>query len=237
VPERLNKHLAAAGLGSRRAVEDLIRAGRVTVNGGPAGLTTTVSPGDEVCVDGRPVAREQLRALLLHKPSGVVTTATDPHGRPTVLDLVPGDVRLFPVGRLDRLTTGALLLTNDGDLANRLAHPRYGVDKTYVAEVVGSVEDEALRLLREGVELDDGMTAPARVTRLAPDTVELVIHEGRNRQVRRMCEAVGHPVRRLHRPVYAGLTLEGLEPGRWRDLDDAEVRRLRDASHDPPPAT
>jgi pseudouridine synthase len=216
-------------------VEDLIRAGRVTVNGGPAGLTTTVSPGDEVCVDGRPVAREQLRALLLHKPSGVVTTATDPHGRRTVLDLVPGDVRLFPVGRLDRLTTGALLLTNDGDLANRLAHPRYGVDKTYVAEVVGSVEEEALRLLRDGVELDDGMTAPARVTVLAPDTVELVIHEGRNRQVRRMCEAVGHPVRRLHRPVYAGLTLEGLEPGRWRDLDDAEVRRLRDLSHDSAP--
>jgi pseudouridine synthase len=235
VPERLNKHLAAAGLGSRRAVEDLIRAGRVTVNGGPAGLTTTVSPGDEVSVDGRPVAREQLRALLLHKPSGVVTTATDPHGRRTVLDLVPGDVRLFPVGRLDRLTTGALLLTNDGDLANRLAHPRYGVDKAYVAEVVGSVDEEALRLLREGVELDDGMTAPARVTLLAPDTVELVIHEGRNRQVRRMCEAVGHPVRRLHRPVYAGLTLEGLEPGRWRDLDDAEVRRLRDLSHDSAP--
>jgi pseudouridine synthase len=237
VPERLNKHLAAAGLGSRRAVEELIRAGRVTVNGGPAGLTTTISPGDDVCVDGRPIAREQTRALLLHKPAGVVTTASDPHGRRTVLDLVPGDVRLFPVGRLDRLTTGALVLTNDGDLANRLAHPRYGVDKTYRAEVVGSVGEEALSRLREGVQLDDGITAPARVTLPAPDTVELVIHEGRNRQVRRMCEAVGHPVLRLHRPAYAGLTLEGLEPGQWRDLDDAELQRLRDASHVSPRAT
>jgi 23S rRNA pseudouridine2605 synthase len=207
----------------------LIRAGRVTVNGEPAGLATAVSPGDEVRVDGAPVAREQARTVLLHKPAGVVTTAGDPQGRRTVLDLVPGDIRLFPVGRLDRMTTGALLLTNDGDLANRLMHPRHGVEKTYLAEVEGRPGAGALARLRDGIELDDGVTAPARVRLIAPATIELTIHEGRNRQVRRMCEAVGHPVKTLHRPVYAGLTVEGLRPGEWRELGSPELDRLRGA--------
>jgi 23S rRNA pseudouridine2605 synthase len=166
--------------------------------------------------------------VLLHKPAGVVTTASDPQGRPTVVDLVPADVRLFPVGRLDRMTTGALLLTNDGELANRLMHPSHGVEKTYLAEVEGRPGEKAVSRLRDGVQLNDGITAPARVRLTAPDTVELILHEGRNRQVRRMFEAVGHPVRRLHRPAYAGLTVEGLEPGEWRELRAGELRRLRD---------
>jgi 23S rRNA pseudouridine2605 synthase len=228
VPERLNRYLAAAGLGSRRAVEDLIRAGRVTVDGEPAGLAATVEPGADVRVDGRAVIREAHRALLLNKPAGVVTTASDPQGRRTVLDLVPADVRVFPVGRLDRMTTGALLLTNDGDLANRLMHPRHGVEKTYLALVEGRPGRAALRRLRDGVALEDGMTAPAKARLVAPHTIELAIHEGRNRQVRRMCEAVGHPVRELHRSIYAGLTVDGLEPGEWRELDGAELDRLRD---------
>jgi 23S rRNA pseudouridine2605 synthase len=229
VAERLNRYLARAGLGSRRAVEDAIRAGRVTVNGGPAGLATRVEPGDDVRVDGRLARPQAVRALLLHKPAGVVTTAHDPQGRRTVLDLVPADVRLFPVGRLDRDTTGALVLTNDGDLAARLMHPRHGVPKTYLADVRGAPSDDALQRLRDGVPLEDGPTAPAQVARAGPSRIELTIHEGRNRQVRRMCEAVGHPVRRLHRVRYAGLGVDGLAPGEWRELSDRELAGLRDA--------
>ena len=165
--------------------------------------------------------------MLLHKPAGVVTTASDPQGRRTVLDLVDVPERVVPVGRLDVDTTGALLLTNDGPLAHRLAHPRYEVEKVYVADVEGRPDAEALRALAEGIELEDGMTAPATVRCLTPSRVELTLHEGRNRQVRRMLEAVGHPVSRLHRSVYAGLTLEGLEPGAWRELEPSEVQRLR----------
>jgi 23S rRNA pseudouridine2605 synthase len=165
--------------------------------------------------------------VLLNKPAGTVTTASDPQGRPTVVDLVDVPERVVPVGRLDADTTGALLLTNDGPLAHRLAHPRYGVEKVYVADVEGRPGASALRALSEGVELDDGVTAPATARCLAPSTVELTLHEGRNRQVRRMLEAVGHPVRRLHRSAYAGLTLEGLEPGQWRQLEPSEVQRLR----------
>jgi 23S rRNA pseudouridine2605 synthase len=224
---RLNAYLARAGVASRRRADELIKAGRVRVNGEPGRLDTFVAPGDAVDVDGEPVAAQRLAYVLLHKPAGTVTTARDPQGRRTVLDLVNLPERVVPVGRLDVDTTGALLLTNDGPLAHRLAHPRYGVEKTYVVEVQGKPDDAALDRLAHGVELEDGPTAPARARRLGPSRIELTIHEGRNRQVKRMCEAIGHPVRRLHRAVYAGLTLEGLEPGRWRELEPPEVRRLR----------
>jgi 23S rRNA pseudouridine2605 synthase len=224
---RLNAFLARAGVASRRRADELIKAGRVTVNGEPGQLNTVVGARDLVEVDGKEVTRQRLRHVLLHKPAGVVTTARDPQGRRTVVELVPGEPRVVPVGRLDVDTTGALLLTNDGRLAHRLAHPRYGVEKTYVAEVEGDPDDDALHLLREGVELDDGATAPARVRRLAPGRIELVLHEGRKHQVKRMLAFVGHPVLRLHRSAYAGLTLEGLEPGECRELEPFEVDLLR----------
>ncbi len=165
--------------------------------------------------------------MLLNKPAGIVTTARDPGGRPTVVGLVGHPSRIVPVGRLDADTTGALLLTNDGELAHRLAHPRYEVDKVYVAEVEGDPSAETLAALERGIDLDDGRTAPARARRLARGKVELVLHEGRNRQVKRMLEAVGHPVRRLHRSRYGPLSLEGLEPGEWRELGPDEVAALR----------
>jgi 23S rRNA pseudouridine2605 synthase len=224
---RLNAYLARAGLASRRGAEELIRAGRVRVNGEKAGLATFVDPGDRVEVDGRRVEPEALAYVLLHKPAGVVTTARDPHGRPTVVDLVAHQRRVVPVGRLDVDTTGALLLTNDGELAHRLMHPRYEVDKVYEVEVEGSPNDLALRRLREGVKLDDGLTAPAGVRRLGRSRLELTLHEGRKHQVKRMCAAVGHPVRRLHRSAYAGLSVDGLAPGEWRELTEAELKGLR----------
>jgi 23S rRNA pseudouridine2605 synthase len=186
-----------------------------------------VGARDRVEVDGEGVARQRLAYVLLHKPAGVVTTARDPQSRRTVVELVPPEPRVVPVGRLDADTTGALLLTNDGQLAHRLAHPRYGVEKTYVAEVEGDPDDSVLQRLRDGLELEDGPTAPARARRLGPGRVELVVHEGRKHQVKRMLAAVGHPVTRLHRSGYAGLDLEGLEPGRWRELTAPEVERLR----------
>ncbi len=224
---RLNAYLARAGVASRRGADELIRAGRVAVNGSPGELGTFVSPGDRVELDGRALAPQPLVYVLLHKPADAVTTARDPHGRRTVLDLVRHDARVVPVGRLDADTTGALLLTNDGDLAHRLAHPRYEVDKVYVAEVEGRPGAEAVRRLASGVELDDGLTAPARVRRIGPSTLELVLHEGRKHQVKRMCAAVGHPVTALHRSRYAGLEVEGLSPGEWRELEPAEVESLR----------
>jgi len=224
---RLNAFLARAGVASRRKADELIKAGRVVVNGEPGQLNTFVERGDRVEVDGREVSLQPLTYVLLHKPAGVVTTASDPRGRQTVVDLVAHEVRVVPVGRLDADMTGALLLTNDGELAHRLAHPKYEVEKVYEAEVEGEPSDEALRRLAEGVELEDGPTAPAAVRHLGPSTVELSIHEGRNRQVRRMLEAVGHPVRRLHRRSYAGLTLQGLEPGDSRELTGDELRLLR----------
>jgi pseudouridine synthase len=223
---RLNAYLARAGVASRRRADELIKAGRVVVNGEPGRLNTFVERGDRVEVDGKPVAAQRLAYVLLNKPAGTVTTARDPQGRPTVVELVDVPERVVPVGRLDADTTGALLLTNDGPLAHKLAHPRYGVEKVYEVEVEGTPEDAALRRLAEGVELDDGRTAPARARRLAPSKMELTLHEGRKHQVKRMCSAVGHPVRRLHRSAYAGLTLEGLEPGRWRELEPSEVKRL-----------
>lgn len=206
-----------------------MRAGRVTVNGSVADLATQVEEGDDVRVDGAPVRSEPIAAVLLHKPAGVVTTARDPQGRATVVGLVESPTRLFPVGRLDRDTTGALLLTNDGALAERLAHPRHGVEKTYRARVRGDPSEEALEALRGGIELDDGPTAPARVRRIGAGVLELTIHEGRNRQVRRMCAAAGHPVIELHRSRYAGLTADDLAPGRWRRLTAAELQALRRA--------
>jgi 23S rRNA pseudouridine2605 synthase len=224
---RLNAYLARAGVASRRGADELIEAGRVSVNGARGELNTFVERGDEVRVDGAPVAPQRLRHVLLHKPRGTITTARDPQGRSTVVDLVGGDVRVVPVGRLDRDTSGVLLLTNDGALAHRLAHPRYEVEKVYVADVDGEPDDAVVRMLAAGVELEDGRTAPARVRRLGPSRLELGLHEGRNRQVRRMLEAVGHPVARLRRTRYAGLGTGRLRPGEHRDLTRAEVASLR----------
>jgi 23S rRNA pseudouridine2605 synthase len=231
---RLNAYLARAGIASRRGSDDLIKEGRVKVNDEPGQLNTYVHAGDRVEVDGEPVAAQQLTYVLLNKPAGTVTTASDPQGRPTVVQLVDEvPERIVPVGRLDADTTGALLLTNDGPLSHRLAHPRYGVEKVYEVEVEGAPEAAALQQLAEGVELDDGRTAPAKARLLGPSLVELTLHEGRKHQVKRMCEAVGHPVQHLHRSRYAGLTLGGLEPGRWRELEPSEVKRLRDLPPEP----
>ena len=210
--ERLQKVLARAGFGSRRVCEDLIEDERVTVNGVPVSI------------------KEGLLYYLLNKPRGVVTTASDPQGRPTVVDLVPADPRVFPVGRLDFDTEGMLLLTNDGDLTHRLTHPSFGIEKEYVAEVEGRPSPAVLRRLREGVELDDGVTAPAKASLVSPSVVRLTIHEGRNRQVRRMLDAVGHPVTRLVRTRIGPLAERGLKPGEWRELTQAEVRSLAEAA-------
>jgi pseudouridine synthase len=227
---RLNAFLARAGVASRRRADELIRAGRVRVNGEPGQLNTVVGRRDVVEVDGARVARQPLAYVLLNKPAGAVTTASDPQGRQTVVELVPAEPRVVPVGRLDADTTGALLLTNDGALAHRLAHPRYGVPKVYEADVEGSPSDEAIARLRAGVELEDGLTAPAEVRRLGRARLELTLHEGRKHQVKRMCDAVGHPVRRLRRVRYAGLDLDGLGPGEWRELTSAEVAALKSAA-------
>jgi len=230
---RLNAYLARSGVASRRGADELIRAGRVRVNGEAGELNTFVESRDLVELDGRPLAPQSLAWILLHKPAGVVTTARDPQGRPTVVGLVTHASRVVPVGRLDADTTGALLLTNDGELAHRLAHPRYGVEKVYDADVEGRPSDETLRRLAEGLELEDGPTAPAGVRRLGPSRLRLTLHEGRKHQVKRMCAAVGHPVQRLHRSRYAGLTLQRLEPGAWRELTGEEVAELRRLSAEP----
>ncbi len=226
---RLGKYLASSGVASRRAAEEIVRAGRVTVGGEPVlDPARDVSGRDEVTVDGRVVRGEPERVVYaVNKPAGVVSTARDTHGRRTVVSLVPSELRLYPVGRLDADSTGLILLTNDGELANRLTHPRFEVEKTYRAIVARPpVGARALRALREGVRLEDGLTAPARVRRVAPDTIELTIHEGRNRQVKRMCEHVGHPVRSLQRIRFGALTLGDLRPGAYRRLTAAELRAL-----------
>jgi 23S rRNA pseudouridine2605 synthase len=239
--ERVQKVLARAGLGSRRACDELVEDGRVTVNGEVAEPGTRVDPErDVVAVDGAPIGvRPGLVYYLLNKPAGVVTTASDPQGRPTVVEQVPSDPRVFPVGRLDAETEGLLLLTNDGDLAQRVAHPSHGVEKEYLAEIDGSPSRAELRLLREGIELDDGPTAPAKVTSVAPGALRIAIHEGRNRQIRRMCAAVGHPVVRLIRVRIGPLSDRRLRPGQWRELTQDEVRTLERAAverPDPRPA-
>lgn len=230
---RLAKYLAHAGVASRRGAEQLIAAGRVTV----AGAVVTdpardVDNASEVAFDGEPVRGQEPRVVYaLHKPVGVVSTASDPQGRRTVVDLVPRERRLYPVGRLDADSSGLILLTNDGELANRLTHPRYEVPKTYRATLAGpAITDRMLRTLRDGVELEDGTTAPARVRRLTPHQLELTIHEGRKRQVRRMCEAVGRPVRELQRIRFGPLDLGDLRPGKARRLKAPEVRELADAA-------
>jgi 23S rRNA pseudouridine2605 synthase len=225
---RLNAYLARTGVASRRGADELIKTGRVRVNGVRGELNTFVEEGDVVDLDGRLLAPQALAYVLLHKPAGIVTTARDPQGRPTVVELVEHESRVVPVGRLDADTTGALLLTNDGELAHRLAHPRYEVEKVYEAEVEGEPSPDAVVRLERGVQLDDGPSAPARVSRLGPSRIELGIHEGRKHQVKRMLEAVGHPVRRLHRSRYAGLGVEGIEPGHWRELTEDEVASLRE---------
>jgi 23S rRNA pseudouridine2605 synthase len=230
---RLAKHLAHAGVASRRAAETMIAAGRVTVDG--ATITDPardVTGAEAIAVDGEPVGAAPRRVVYaVHKPTGVVSTAHDTHGRPTVVELVPeAGTRLYPVGRLDADTTGLILLTNDGALANQLTHPRYEVPKTYRAKVANPpVGERALQRLRDGVELDDGPTAPAQARRLRPDVVELTIHEGRKRQVRRMCEAVGHPVLALRRVAFGPLALGDLPAGAHRRLTAGEVERLRAA--------
>ena len=236
---RLQKFLAHAGVASRRASEEIVRAGRVTVDGAVVRDPATDvggedgAPARDVRVDGRPVApvRETV-VFAVYKPAGVVSTARDTHGRPTVVSLVPaGDRRLYPVGRLDADTTGLILLTDDGPLADLLTHPRYEVPKTYVATVAGGrVGDPALRLLREGVELDDGPTLPAEVEQPRPGELRITLREGRKRQVRRMCRAVGHPVRELRRVRLGPLELGRLAPGEWRALDGREVAALRAAA-------
>ena len=233
--ERLQKVLARLGFGSRRACEELIAAGRVTVDGEVAQLGRRVDVDAEtvVAVDGAPVGiRPDLVHYLLNKPAGVITTADDPQGRPTVVGLVPDEPRVFPVGRLDGDTEGLLLLTNDGQLAHRLTHPSFGVEKEYLAEVTGTPSRGAIRTLRDGVDLDDGRTAPARVSTVQPSVLRITIHEGRNRQVRRMCDAVGHPVRRLVRTRIGPLVDPRLKPGEWRTLTRDEVRSLEVAVGD-----
>lgn len=239
--ERLQKVLAAVGFGSRRTCEDLIAGGRVTVNGEVAELGRRIDPDvDLVEVDGAPIGvRPGLVYYLLNKPAGVVTTSKDTHGRPTVIDLVPAKPRVFSIGRLDADTEGLLILTNDGKLANRIAHPSHGVEKEYLAEVSGGqVSPGAVRRLRDGVELDDGITAPAKVSQPQPGVLRITIHEGRNRQVRRMCEAVGHPVTRLVRTRIGPLADRSLKPGEWREWSTDErnevIAAVGHASGQPP---
>ncbi|MGI9032220.1 MAG: pseudouridine synthase [Acidimicrobiales bacterium] len=233
--DRLQKVLAAVGYGSRRFCEELIADGRVTVDGEVAVLGRRVDADEaRIAVDDVPVSvRPGLVHYLVNKPAGVVATAADPQGRPTVVSLVPAVPRVFPVGRLDADTEGLLLVTNDGDLAHRLTHPSFGVEKEYLVQVEGTPSRGALRRLRQGVDLDDGVTAPARVSSVAPGALRLVIHEGRNRQVRRMCAAVGHPVVRLVRTRVGPLADRGLAPGQWRPLTAGEVRGLQEAASPP----
>ena len=229
---RLARYLAHAGVASRRAAEGLIAEGRVRVGGDvvtdPA---RAVDDASGVEFDGQPVAPEPREVWLVNKPAGVVSTAEDTHGRPIVTELVESERRLYPVGRLDAMTTGLILLTNDGELANRLTHPRYGVERVYRARVAPApVPEPALGRLRGGVELDDGRTSPAKVRQVEPGVLELTLGEGRKRQVRRMCEAVGHPVEELERVAFGPLRLGDLAAGEGRLLTPAEVERLRKAA-------
>ncbi len=230
--ERLQKVLAAVGFGSRRTCEDLISAERVTVNGEVAVLGRRVdAENDLIEVDGAPIGvKPGLVYYVLNKPSGVITTSSDTHDRTTVLDLVPSEPRVFSIGRLDLETEGLLLITNDGELANRIAHPSHGVDKEYLAEVEGGeVPAGKLRSLREGIELEDGVTAPAKVSQPTPGILKITLHEGKNRQVRRMCDAIGHPVSRLVRTRIGPMQDRSLAPGAWRDWTTEERNAMIEA--------
>lgn len=229
--QRVQKALANAGVASRRVCEDMIEDGRILVNGVVATLGDKVDPAvDELRVDGAVVSIDNTRrTVLVNKPVGVISTAEDTHGRPTLVDLVGADERLYPVGRLDADSEGLILLTNDGGLTHRLTHPSFGVEKEYLVSVEGQLRPGELRTLRQGVELDDGLTAPATVSQPSAGLLKIVIHEGRNRQIRRMCEAVGHPVTRLVRTRIGPLIDTRLQPGQWRDLERAEVRMIEAA--------
>ncbi len=238
---RLAKHLAHAGVASRRAAEQLVFDGRVTVEGevvrDPA---RDVDGSEEITVDGARVGQASGKRVvyMVHKPAGVVSTAKDTHGRPVVTDMVRVPRRLYPVGRLDADTTGLILLTDDGALAHRLTHPSFEVPKTYLARVRGgTVPERLLQQLRDGVELDDGMTAPARVKQVEPGLLEITIHEGRKRQVRRMCDAIGHRVEKLERIAFGPLRLGDLKLGKHRELSGVELEKLRKAGTTPGPST
>ncbi len=227
-PQRVQKVLARAGVASRRVAEELIEAGRVRVDGKVVVLGNRVDPATQLLeLDGAPIALAPgLVHYLLNKPTGVISTASDPQGRRTVVQMVPAEPRVFPVGRLDGDTEGLLLITNNGELTHRLTHPSYGVEKEYLAEVDGTLSSGQLRRLRDGIELEDGMTSPAKASQPSPGMVRLTIHEGRNRQVRRMLDAVGHPVRRLVRTRFGPLSDRSLAPGAWRELTTDELREL-----------
>jgi len=230
---RLQKYLAECGVASRREAEKLILGGRVRVNGAVATIGQAVEPeSDKIEVDGGPVSQQRLVYIVLNKPRDVVTTAKDTHGRKTVLDLVSGaGARVFPVGRLDMDVEGALLLTNDGELAHRLMHPKFEVEKMYLAWVSGGMTPETAERLAKGVELDDGLTAPAKINIIRQDRdatfIRLTLHEGRKREVKRMCEAVGHPVKTLRRIEFSGIDVSGMRVGEWRHLSRDEVESLR----------
>ncbi len=229
--ERLQKVLARAGIASRRASEEMIQAGRVTINGQIAALGDKVADSDRIELDGIPVLRDpNLVHYLLHKPRDVVSTASDTENRQTVVDLVPSAIRVYPVGRLDADSEGLIILTNDGDLTHRLTHPSFGVPKEYLVHVEGIPQRSALRSLREGIQLEDGMTAPAQVSMPDQGLLKITIHEGRNRQVRRMCAAIGHPVVRLVRVRIGPITDSSLTAGSWRELTNEEVRSLYQAA-------
>jgi len=230
--QRVQKALAAAGVASRRVCEEMIEDGRITVNGVVATLGDKVDPAvDELSVDGAVVSIDPTRrTVLLNKPVGVISTVEDTHGRPTVVGLVDAEERLYPIGRLDADSEGLILLTNDGGLTQRLTHPSFGVDKEYLVSVDGGTPSRgALRTLREGVELEDGKTSPAKIATVADGLLKITIHEGRNRQVRRMCDAVGHPVTRLVRTRIGTITDTTLGPGEWREVEASEVRELEAA--------
>jgi 23S rRNA pseudouridine2605 synthase len=224
---RLNAYLARAGVASRRGADKLILAGRVTVNGSPGQLNDQVNEASKIEVDGKPIHAQRLRYMLLYKPERTVTTLSDPEGRPTILDDVKVPERVVPVGRLDFDTTGVLLLTNDGAWAHQLMHPSFEIDKVYEAAIEGRATPEILNKLNNGVELNGRKTAPAKIRKLSADKLELTIHEGRYHQVKRMLEAVGLSVKKLHRSQYGPLNLDGLRPGQWRDLTKTEIEALQ----------
>ncbi len=224
---RLNAFLARAGVASRRGADALIKAGRVTINGHKGELNTKVRDNDQVRLDHKPLSAQNLRYIILNKPVGYITTLKDEEHRPKVVDLIKISERVVPVGRLDFNTSGALLLTNDGELANKLAHPSFEVDKTYEATISGQITIDILNKLSSGIELEDGLTAPAKVKQLSEDKLELTIHEGRNRQVRRMLSAVGLKTLKLHRSKYGPLGLADLKPGHYRELSPAELLKLK----------